>query len=137
MKKYSILIFALLSSIYACKKAEQASVVKVVKKEKISGVVQKGPFISGTTILMNELNEELSQTGKIFTSAISNDLGFFEIKNIELNSSFVEFTASGFYFNEVEGAISNSQLTLTSLSDITDKNTININVLTYLEKKKG
>ncbi len=136
MKKYSFLIFALLSSIYACKKAEQTSEVKVVRKEKISGFVQKGPFISGTTILMNELNEKLSQTGKIFTSAISNDLGFFEIKNIELNSSFVEFTASGFYFNEVEGAISNSQLTLTSLSDITDKSSININVLTYLEKKR-
>ena len=67
MKKYSFLIFALLSSIYACKKAEQTSEVKVVRKEKISGYVQKGPFISGTTILMNELNEELSQTGKIFT----------------------------------------------------------------------
>jgi len=53
-----------------------------------------------------------------------------------LNSQFVEFTSSGFYFNEVSGEISISPLTLTSISDIGDKNSININVLTHLEKKR-
>lgn len=110
--------------------------MQTIKKEKISGFVQKGPFVSGTTITMNELNPQLIQTGKVFTSTIINDLGLFEVNNVELSSKFVEFTSSGFYFNEVSGEISNSPITLTSLSDISDKNFINVNVLTHLEKRR-
>ncbi len=107
-----------------------------IKKEKISGYVQKGPFVSGTSILMSELNSELAQTGKVFTSQITNDQGLFEITNIELNSSFVEFSSSGFYFNEVTGEISSAPITLTSISDLSNKSFINVNVLTHLEKKR-
>lgn len=107
-----------------------------IKKEKISGFVQKGPFVSGTSILMSELNSDLAQTGKVFTSQISNDQGLFEITNIELNSSFVEFSSSGFYFNEVTGEISLAPITLTSISDLSNKSSINVNVLTHLEKKR-
>jgi len=107
-----------------------------IKKEKISGFVQKGPFVSGTTVTMNELNSELVQTGKVFTSTIINDSGLFEVNNIELISSFVELTSSGFYFNEVSGMISSSQITLTTLSNIEDRNSINVNILTHLEKRR-
>lgn len=109
---------------------------QIIKKEKISGFIQKGPFVNGTTVTMYELNNQLVQTGKSFTSTIINDLGLFEVNNIELTSSFVEFTSSGFYFNEVTGEISNSPITLTSLSDISDKSSINVNVLTHLEKRR-
>ncbi len=107
-----------------------------IKKEKISGFVQKGPFVRGTSILMSELNSDLAQTGKVFTSQIINDQGLFEITNIELNSSFVEFSSSGFYFNEVTGEISSAPITLTSISDLSNKSSINVNVLTHLEKKR-
>jgi hypothetical protein len=36
----------------------------------------------------------------------------------------------------VSGEISNSPITLTTLSDIKDRNSININVLTHLEKRR-
>jgi len=137
MKKYFLLYFILLLSLGSCETEEQnPNLQQIIKKEKINGFVQKGPFVSGTSILMNELNSELDQTGKIFTSTITNDLGLFELRNIELNSRFVEFTSTGFYFNEVSGEISISPLTLTSLSDIGDRNSININVLTHLEKRR-
>jgi uncharacterized repeat protein (TIGR02543 family) len=126
----------LLITLFLMSCMEDAEKIQSIKKEKITGLVQKGPFVSGTSILMNELNSQLSQTGKIFTSQISNDLGLFEISNIELNSSFVEFTASGFYFNEVSGIISISSITLNTLSDISDKTTINVNILTHLEKRR-
>jgi len=129
-----IILFLFLAS---CETEDQNPDKKqIIKKEKISGFVQKGPFVSGTTVTMNELNPQLVQTGKVFTSTIINDLGLFEVNNIELSSSFVEFTSSGFYFNEVSGEISNSPITLTSFSDIGDKNTINVNVLTHLEKRR-
>ncbi len=137
MKKYFLPLLITLVILGSCETEEQIpDQPQVIKKEKITGFVQKGPFVSGTNILMNELNPELVQTGKIFTATIINDMGLFELNNIELNSRFVEFTASGFYFNEVSGEISNSPLALTTLSDIDDKNTINVNVLTHLEKRR-
>lgn len=138
MKSYLRLTLISFLLIIACEKNDDPQIAETenITKEKITGFVQKGPFISGTSILMNELDSELVQTGKIFTSSISNDTGLFELNNIELGSSFVEFTSSGFYFNEVSGQLSSSQLTLTSLSDIKDKTSINVNVLTHLEKKR-
>ena len=37
----------------------------LIVKEQLSGLVQKGPYISGTQILMSELDNELNQTGRI------------------------------------------------------------------------
>jgi surface protein len=137
MNKYFLLPLILLLFLGSCETEEQSpDKPQIIKKEKISGFVQKGPFVSGTSILMNELNSQMVQTGKVFTSTIINDMGLFELNSVELNSSFVEFTSSGFYFNEVSGEISNSQITLTNLSDIEDRNSININVLTHLEKRR-
>ncbi|WP_170932529.1 BspA family leucine-rich repeat surface protein [Belliella buryatensis] len=137
MKKYFLLPLILLLFLGSCESEEPTpDKPQIIKKEKISGFIQKGPFVSGTTVTMNELNSQLVQTGKVFTSTIINDMGLFEVNNIELSSSFVEFTSSGFYFNEVSGEISISSITLTSLSDVSDKNSINVNVLTHLEKRR-
>lgn len=123
-----VLILALTNS---CQKDD----IEIIK-EKITGSVQKGPFINGSTILMSELNSSLQQTGKIFTTQIINNRGSFEIANISLSSSFVEFSANGFYYDEVRGVISSSPLNLYALSDITDISTINVNILTHLEKRR-
>ena len=133
--KKKILFFLLFFlTVISCNSVDEKP--QSIKKEKISGLVQKGPFVSGTTVTMNELNSDLGQTGKVFTSTIVNDLGLFEVNNIELISGFVRLTSTGFYFNEVTGELSIAPLTLTSLSDVKDKNSININVLTHLEQKR-
>jgi uncharacterized repeat protein (TIGR02543 family) len=137
MKKNLFQFLVVLLVVFSCGEGGEApDKPKVIKKEKISGFIQKGPFVSGTTVTMNELSAELVQTGKVFTSSIINDLGLFEVNNIELTSSFVEFTSNGFYFNEITGELSNSPITLTAISDIRDKNSINVNVLTHLDKKR-
>lgn len=107
-----------------------------IKKEQISGYVQKGPYLIGTSINLSELNSDLSQTGKVFTTSISNNQGAFEISNIELSSGYVEIIADGFYFNEVQGKNSTAQLTLSAISNILDKSTLNLNVLAHLEKDR-
>ena len=107
-----------------------------IKKEQISGYVQKGPYLIGTSINLSELNSDLSQTGKVFTTDISNNQGAFEISNIELSSGYVEIIADGFYFNELQGKNSSAQLTLSAVSDIMDKSTLNVNVLSHLEKDR-
>jgi hypothetical protein len=72
-----------------------------IVKEKINGFVQKGPFLIGTAITITELDSILSQSGRNFSTQITNNNGNFEIKNIVLNNSLVEIKADGFYFNEV------------------------------------
>lgn len=105
-----------------------------VNKEKISGYVQKGPFINGTSITISELTTALIQTGKTFSTQISDNKGSFELRQIELTSQFIELKADGFYFNEIIGDKSSAQLTLYALSDLTDKNSLNVNILSHLEK---
>ena len=107
-----------------------------IKKDKLSGYVQKGPYINGTTIQMFELNSSLNQTGKAFNTQITDNRGSFEINDVALSSQFVEFLASGYYFNEITGNISPSMLSLYALSDITDISTVNVNILTHLEKSR-
>ena len=107
-----------------------------IKKDKLSGYVQKGPFINGTSIQMFELKSTLNQTGKVFSTQITDNKGSFEITDIELSSQFIEFYADGYYFDENTGDISPSQLSLYALSDITDISTVNVNILTHLEKSR-
>lgn len=128
---FLILTFFLIFVSYSCKKDEP----KIIK-EKVTGKVQKGPYINGTSITMSELNSSLAQTGNIFTTQISNNSGSFEIDNISLTSSYVEFSASGYYFDEVKGDLSVAPLNLFALSDIRDISTINVNILTHLEKQR-
>jgi hypothetical protein len=103
---------------------------------KVTGLVQKGPFVNGTTISMYELNSSLAQTGNSFNAQINNNYGSFEIDNIRLRSNYVLLSANGFYFDEIRGMKSTSPLTLYALTKINDANSININILTHLEKAR-
>ena len=129
-------LFLMLTNSCTKNGSNQPSTTNPLVKPKISGHVQKGPFVNGTTISMAELNSSMTQTGKNFTTQISNNNGLFELNNVTLSSSYVQFSATGYYFDEVKGAISISPLSLTALSDITDMTTVNVNILTHLEKSR-
>jgi hypothetical protein len=130
---YLILIVSFLI-VTSCKKSESDNTGGLYVKDKISGYIQKGPYINGTSIMISELSSTLTPTGKVFNSQIIDNKGSFELKNITLSSNFVELIANGFYFNENTGKVSTSQLTLHALSDLTDSSTMNVNILTELEK---
>jgi hypothetical protein len=100
-----------------------------------SGYVQKGPFIQGTMITVWELDSNLVQTGRSFTGTIHDNTGGFNIKGV-LSYKMVEITASGYYFNEVSGSLSNAPLTLQAIADLTDSSNVNVNMMTHLEKKR-
>ena len=107
-----------------------------VKKEVFGGYAQKGPFVNGSSVTISELNADLDQTGRVYITTIADNSGSFEKKNIELVSSYVELKADGYYFNEIWGLISQSQITLYALADVKDVNSANVNVLTHLEKPR-
>ena len=101
-----------------------------------SGKVQKGPFVTGTTITVNELNTSLGQTGKAFTTAITSDDGSFNLSNIEMESNLALLSGNGFYYNEVIGKLSTAQITLQAIADLNNEETVNINVLTHITKAR-
>ena len=141
MKKLILLLILIVSFLYCSKDAEpdpepQAPDPVQITIDLIEGYAQKGPYIAGTQIQMRELNENLGQTGSQFSTQIENDQGYFSIEDITLESQYVEFSGIGFYFNEVSGEISSANLSLQTLSDVNNRTSLNINILSHLEQKR-
>jgi len=122
-----LLISALL--IAGCKKDDKINFTK----DKISGYSQKGPFVNGSTLTLFELDENFNQTGNTFETFISNNSGVYELSDIALNSQYAKLKAYGYYFNEVLGNNSTGPISLYAISDLSDKSTVNVNILTTLE----
>jgi|SRR6185436_13864361 len=101
---------------------------------KITGSAQKGPFLNGSSITLYELDSSYSQTGRTFYRQITNNAGSFELDGLALTSAHLLIRADGFYFNEVCGTNSASQITLHCISTISENpNSLHINILTELE----
>ncbi|NOZ46806.1 MAG: hypothetical protein GXO79_08480 [Chlorobi bacterium] len=128
------LLFSILIGFTQCNK-NNTNIISL-KKDTITGYCQKGPFNNGTSVIISELNSDFIQTGKNVTSNIENNYGYYEINNIEFVSQYVVLTVSGFYFNEISGKNSTAQLTLYSISDLSDKNKSNINILSHIMKER-
>lgn len=129
MKWIKLLLVAFtIGSFASCKKNDAP------KNYSISGKAQKGPLITGSAITLSELNSQLGQIGKTFTSSILSDDGSFNLNNVTLNSNLALLTANGFYFSEIYGELSGAALSLQAIADLTNKNTVNINVLTHVIK---
>lgn len=101
----------------------------------ISGYIQKGPFISGSSIAIQELNEDLEPTGISYQTTTTDDFGYFTLGNA-INSRYAETIAQGFYYNEVAGQLSLANLTLRAISDLSVDENVNVNILTTLEKDR-
>lgn len=130
------ILLILLIFCYACeKKGDEANSGTLIKSD-INGYVQKGPFISGTSITISELKGNLSQTGKVYTAQIVDNKGSFMVNDLELASNYVSLRADGFYYNEILGEQSSAQITLYAISDISVRNTVNVNILSHLEKSR-
>ena len=101
----------------------------------LSGVSQKGPFVSGTDVTAYELEngKSLKQTGKTFGGKIENQDGSFNIRTVKLKSSYAYLVADGFYRNEVTGENSAATIKLRALTNLDGRSTANINLVTHLE----
>ena len=101
----------------------------------VNGLVQKGPFIVGSSVIIQELDENLSPIGKSYNTVTTDDFGSFDLGS-SINSRFVEIITTGFYFNEVKGNLSDSSITLRAVVDLSTGTNININILTTLESDR-
>lgn len=134
MKIRGLLAFTLLLFLCAC--VTEDNNLTGNQPVNLQGHVQKGPFISGTVVLISDLTSDLEQTGITYTTTVLDNSGKFEQSNFQLSSSYVELTATGFYFNEVSNEISSAPLTLKALSDVTGSDSANVNLLTHLQRSR-
>lgn len=109
-----------------------------VSLDDISGFSQKGPFLSGSKVRAYEISDghTLKQTGNVFNGKIANDRGEFKINARTLVSQYLVLEANGFYRNEVTGKNSDAELTLYAITDVSERNAANVNLLTHLEYER-
>ncbi len=138
LKQFALAL--LLLTVFSC---EDTTIIKNYtgtgeeKTYSIEGYAQKGPFIVGSNVTVSELNEELYPTGRVFFATILDSKGHFELPGIVLTSPYIQIKVEGSYFSEVIGGVPTpGNLTLYSLADINDTQSINVNILTHLEKER-
>lgn len=100
----------------------------------LSGYAQKGPFTMGSQILISELDSDLVPTGRTYSTQTQDNSGIYALNGVELASSFVLVRVDGFYFNEVSGELSETQLSLSGIIDLSQGDLQNLNILTHLEQ---
>ncbi|MBN1653898.1 MAG: hypothetical protein JXA30_08995 [Deltaproteobacteria bacterium] len=101
----------------------------------VAGAIQKGPFVRGTSVTLQELDDTLAPTGRTFIFETIDDLGRFNIPSY-VTSTYAEIIASGYYYDEIRGELSTNQLMLRTISDLSTSATININILTSLSASR-
>ncbi|HYG39343.1 MAG TPA: hypothetical protein VD908_12015 [Cytophagales bacterium] len=129
--------FIFITLLTSCKKDdENLPIVDSTIDIVINGSVQKGPFVSGSTITIQELKDTtLSPTGKTYITSTTNDFGKFFLES-KISSGYIELISQGYYFNEVSGQISDGPLTLSGLVKTSETLDVNINILTTLTKDR-
>ncbi|MCQ2063527.1 MAG: hypothetical protein MJY99_09370 [Fibrobacter sp.] len=143
---YKILGLALCFSLMACSddasdkvaggSSEDAGIIAVENWD-VAGVSQKGPFVTGSVVTVQELDGiTLNQTGKSFKGSIKSDKGDFSITGINLSSQYALLEADGYYRDEITGKKSSGKVTLNAITDLSNRKTVNINLLTHLEYER-
>jgi len=148
MKNFSFILFnalAILANICACTDSnvaggisEETEGIVAVNNKTIKGVSQKGPFAKGSSVFLKETRKDgsLTPTGKEFFATIRNDAGEFKIDNINLESQYALLTAEGYYKRESTSEFSDCSIILNAATDISNRNSTNINLLTHFEYQR-
>ncbi|MBR4348184.1 MAG: hypothetical protein IKP90_04515 [Fibrobacter sp.] len=134
-------LFAIIILFLACSEnntaggtSEEAEGIVAIENREITGVTQKGPFLVGSSVAIQELDgETLVQTGRSFKASVKSDYGDFSVKSVNLASQYALLEVTGYFYNEVTGKKSEGMISLNALTDLTNRNNVNVNVLTHLE----
>lgn len=102
----------------------------------LKGAVEKGPFVIGSSVDVSLLDAQLNPTGQVFSTQTINDRGEFDIAISA--SGPVKLEGTGFYYNEVAGALSTSSLTLRAfyVPTAAGTQTAYVNMLTHLTTQR-
>ena len=101
----------------------------------IAGVAQKGPFRYGTSVKLIELDsvQRLADSKLTHKTCILDADGNYSFDGVDLRSPYLRVEAKGFFRNELTGGISAAPVTLNAVVDMTERDTVNVNMLTHME----
>ena len=122
----------------ACSSSDEKSVAGGVSEDAgfvadVAGVAQKGPFVKGSAVTVRGVDcKTLEFTDQIFEGTIKSDEGDFALDSIVLDSSCAVIEVTGKYLNEVTGKKTKEEVTLRTLTDLKDRESVNVNLLTSL-----
>ena len=106
----------------------------------LQGTAQKGPFQIGSTVLIQELDDHLTPTGRTIVSETTDAFGSFGLQGV--TSAYVEILVSGYFLQEFGGSPGTTTLrayastappTSACSGDGGTTPTVNVNVLTHLQ----
>lgn len=136
----SLLLVALSALISAC--SDDASLgggadFLPTEKRTVSGFVQKGPFLRGSVVSVLELDAEtFVPTGFVSEGTIRNDSGAYSVELEGFLSPNVLVKAEGMFHNEFTGKATEIPVVLYALANLSGRNSVNVNLLTYLEHRR-
>ena len=98
----------------------------------VDGAVQKGPFLVGSTVLINRRDERGRSTSATILSEIKDSIGSFSF--VTDDPGLVQIVATGYYFSELTGQVSSGTLTLRAILEIEDRpgQKAYVNIMTHL-----
>lgn len=114
---------------------ELDSEMVATKLDSLEGYTQKGPFLKGSSVFLYELSDgrTLKQTNGNFATYITRDDGRYIFSARNLVSQYAMIVVEGNYRNEVTGENSNKPIRLRAISDMTERSSANVNLLTNIE----
>ena len=141
MKKMVLFFWLILGLVLlACSQSNTAGTSEesegpvAIKDREIAGVTQKGPFLMGSSVTIQELDgQTLVQTGKSFKAFVKSNQGDFTIKGVSLVSQYALLEVEGYFRNEITGKNSDGMIQLNALTDLRKRDHVNVNLLTHLE----
>lgn len=118
--------------------SEEAEGIIALSGKNFTGAVQKGPFVTGSDVVLRETSEEgnLEPTGREFSTKVVNDSGDFAFDSLDLKCQYALLSAEGYYTHDVNGGRSDCVLRLNAVTNLAKRNTANINLLTHFEYKR-
>lgn len=138
MKRLTYLLGLFITIVlFSCSDDDNSSNTPTIEDATLSGKAEKGPFQPGAKMTLYELDENLDRTGQAYRTEITDNAGSFAYKEgIDLKNSIVELEVEGKCYNESTSTLSSTPITINALADISDREQVNINVLTHLSLKR-
>ena len=116
--------------------SDDAGIV-AVKDLNVAGTAQKGPFVKGSAVTVQGIDcKTMELKDELYEGAVKSDKGDFAVDSVTLSASCALFEVTGKYRSELTGEQSAGEIALHALTDLKDRESVNINVLTELEYER-
>ena len=104
----------------------------------VLGIAEKGPFRYGASVKIVELDsmQRLGDSKRSHRTCITDASGSYSFDSVDLASPYLRVEANGYFQNELTGGLSSHMVTLKAIVDVTNRDTVNVNMLTHMEAER-